>query len=81
MKIRFTDSVAGARFAYRMGQVADVPAAVAREFIASRQAEIFIDEAERAVAPAPETAVGAGQATGRRGRRRGVRAVMADLLP
>lgn len=35
MKIQFTDSVAGARFAYRKGEKADLQEDVAREFIGS----------------------------------------------
>lgn len=63
MKIKFTDSVAGARFAYRTGEVVDLPDAVAREFLQARQA--VQHDVEEAVVAAPENA------TKRRGGSRG----------
>ena len=55
MKIKFTESVAGARFAYRKGQVRDLPPAVAKEFIRLRQA--VKAPIEEAVTGAPEAAI------------------------
>lgn len=55
MKIKFTEPVAGARFAYRKGQVRDLPPGVAKEFIRLRQAVKAPIEA--AVTGAPEQAV------------------------
>ena len=68
MKIRFIDSVAGARFAYRMHQVVELPDDVARGFISDRQAGPHEEPIETATAMAPETAA---RRVG--GRRRGLR--------
>lgn len=60
MKIKFTEPVAGARFAYRKNQVRDLPTPVAKEFIRLRQAiKAPADTApiEEAVTGAPEAAV------------------------
>lgn len=57
MKIRFTDSVAGANFAYRKNQVVDLRVDLAKEFLRARQAVEFV---EQAVQAAPEQAVASG---------------------
>lgn len=63
MRIKFVTSVAGARFAYRTNEEADLPEDVAAEFIAARQAVPL--DVEEAVLSAPENA-----AAKRRGARR-----------
>jgi hypothetical protein len=58
MKIKFTDSVAGANFAYRKNQVVDLRIDLARGFVKAGQAVEFVDadQVEAAVSVAPETA-------------------------
>ncbi len=82
MRIQFTDSVAGARFAYRIGEKVTLDDDVARDFIKSRQAielkdEVPVREAlvEAAVAAAPEQAVTRGAR-----RRKSIRN-LGGLLP
>lgn len=80
MKIKFTDSVAGANFAYRRGQVVDLRVDLALGFVKAGQAVRHEDppaplpeQVETAVAAAPENA-----AAGKRGRRKGV---LGGLFP
>ena len=59
MKIQFTDSVAGPRFAYRMGDKIDLPDDVAREFIRLKQAVVIKSTVRRGSRKA-ETAQASG---------------------
>lgn len=57
MWIKFTDSVAGDRFAYRRGQRIDLRVDIAKGFIKAGQAEaLSAEEIELAVGGAVETA-------------------------
>lgn len=75
MRIQFTDSVAGARFAYRCGEKADLRIDIARAFVKAGQAVPIADEPETAVANAVETTA---KRTG--GKRRTIRN-LGGLLP
>lgn len=56
MKIRFIDSVAGARFAYRCGQEVDLPPEIAQDFLRAKQAVVVRDAPpETETLAAPET--------------------------
>ena len=65
MLIKFTESVAGARFAYRPGERVELEPAIAREFLRAGQAVPAEPEAAIETATAPRQAAGRG---GRRGR-------------
>lgn len=51
MKIQFTTSVAGERFAYRNKQIVDLRADLAKEFIRARQAVKVEDEPDSTLLP------------------------------
>lgn len=65
MQIEFLTSVAGSNFAYRSGEIADLHADSARDFIKAGLARLVVAEPEAAVIAAPENAM-AKRARGRK---------------